>query len=179
MRMPPSTRRSAWALFIAGLLSCAPVLVSGQGAKQQPPVLTAFTINGGADTVSSSDASLTLTHTLVGARPSEYRVSHRADFAGARWMAYTPPLSIRNWYDGSGATCAALSTSHASHRVTLYLQVRAKVGDELRIVDGQRQLVPSNVESNVLRASICANTANSANPTGAPPTLGPAKGPLP
>lgn len=175
MRMPPSSRRSTSVLFISGLLFCVPALASGQGAKQQPPVLTAFTINGGADTVSSSDALLTLTHTLVGAPPSEYRVSHRADFAGAPWTQYATPLSIRNWYDESGTSCTT-STSHVSHRVTLYLQVRAKVGDELRIVDGQRQLVPSNIESNVLRATICANSGKA---SGGPPSSGETEGTLP
>lgn len=165
MRMSPSTRRSASAFLIAGLLIPVPVLVSGQGARQQAPVLTAFTINAGADSVSSGDVSLTLTHTVVGAPPSEYRVSHRADFAGAQWIPYAAPLSIRNWYDASGAAC---TTTRPSHRVTLYLQVRAKVGEELRIVDGQRQLVPSSVESNVLRATICAKTINV---TGSPSTL--------
>jgi len=29
----------------------------------------------------------------------------------------------------------------------------------VRIIDGQRQLVPARVESNVLRASICARAA--------------------
>jgi len=42
--------------------------------------------------------------------------------------------------------------------VTLYLQVRATVGEELRVVDGQRQLRPARVESNVLKASICARS---------------------
>jgi hypothetical protein len=150
--MAAHTRRTAWALLIAGLL--IPAIVSGQGARQQPPVITAFTINAGADSVSAGDAAVSLTHTVVGARPSEYRVSHRADFAGARWIPYAAPLTIRDWYDGSGATCVA---SRPSHRVTLFLQVRANVGEEVRIVDGQRQLVPASVESNVQRATICAH----------------------
>jgi hypothetical protein len=157
--MPAYTRCSASVFLIAGLLSSFPALASSQGAKQQPPVLTAFSINAGADSVLTNDVSVTLTHIVVGARPSEFRVSHRADFAGAPWMPYTTPLSVRDWYDGSGATC---TTSQASHRVTLYLQVRANVGEEVRIVEGQRQLVPANVESNVLRASICAHAGGSA-----------------
>src|SRR4051794_7585047 len=166
MRMPPSNRRNASAFLIAGLLFSVPALASGQGVRQQPPVLTAFSIDAGADSVSSSDPSVTLTHAVVGERPSEYRVSHRADFAGAQWMPYATPLSIRNWYDRSAAACAMSQAPRLSRRVTLYLQVRAKVGEELRIADGQRQLVPSNVESNVLRATICAwNTdANGAAP---------------
>jgi len=150
--MAAHTRRTAWTLYFAGLL--LPAIVSGQGARQQPPVITVFTINGGADSVSAADASVSLTHIVVGARPSEYRVSHRADFAGARWTPYAAPLTIRDWYDGSGAACVV---SHPSHRVILFLQVRANVGEEVRIVDGQRQLVPASVESNVLRATICAH----------------------
>ncbi|MGE5101111.1 MAG: hypothetical protein ACM3SX_14085 [Deltaproteobacteria bacterium] len=152
--MPAYTRRSASVFLVAGLFFSVPARASSQGAKQQPPVLTAFSINAGTDSVSTNDISVTLTHTVVGARPSEFRVSHRADFAGVRWMPYATPLSVRDWYDGSGTTC---TTSQRSRSVTLYLQVRANVGKELRIVDGQRQLVPATVESNVLRATICAH----------------------
>jgi hypothetical protein len=152
--MPAYTLSTARRLTIAAFLSAVAAIASGQAAKQQPPVLTAFSLNGGVDSVSSAEASVALTHTVVGARPTEYRVSHRADFAGARWIPYAAPLTTRDWYDASGATCAA---SQPSHRVTLYLQVRANVGEEMRIVDGQRQLVPASVESNVLRATICAH----------------------
>jgi len=150
--MAAHTRRTVSVLLIAG--SLIPVVASGQGARQQPPVITAFTINAGADSVLATDVAVSLTHTVVGAPPSEYRVSRRADFAGARWIPYLAPLTIRDWYDGSGVACPA---SRLSHRVTLYLQVRANVGEEVRIVDGQRQLVPASVESNVLRATICAH----------------------
>jgi hypothetical protein len=167
--MPPFIRRNASAFLIVGLLFSVPALASGQGARQQPPVLTAFSIDAGADSVSSSDPSVTLTHAVVGERPSEYRVSHRADFAGAQWMPYATPLSIRNWYDRSAAACTMSQAPHVSRRVTLYLQVRAKVGQELRIADGQRQLVPSNVESNVLRATICARSTDA---NGAAPGVG-------
>lgn len=155
--MPPSTKPVACLRLFATFLSAIPAIASSQAAKQQPPVLTAFSINAGADTVSSGDGAIALTHTVVGARPTEFRVSHRADFAGARWIPYAAPLTIRDWYDASGAACAA---SQPSHRVTLYLQVRANVGEEMRIVDGQRQLVPASVESNVLRATICAHPAS-------------------
>ena len=150
--MTAHTRRHAWAPLCVGIL--IPAIASGQGVRQQPPVITTFTINAGTDSVSAADAAVSLTHTVVGARPSEYRVSHRADFAGARWAPYTAPLTIRDWYDASSVACHA---SHPSHRVTLYLQVRSNVGEEVRIVDGQRQLVPASVESNVLRATICAH----------------------
>ena len=116
-------------------------------------MLTQFVINRGADTISASEPSVALTHTVVGTRPSEYRISHRADFAGARWQPYATALSARDWYDDTGPAC---DPSRASHRVTLYLQVRATLGEEVRVVDGQRQLVPARVESNVLRATVCA-----------------------
>lgn len=121
----------------------------------QPPVLTAFSINATGDTVSSAAASVVLVHTTVGARPSEYRVSHRADFLGARWEPYADAPVVRDWYDATGQPCDA---TRPSHRVTLYLQVRATLGEEVRIVDGQRQLQPARVESNVLKASICARS---------------------
>src|SRR5512133_635495 len=156
--MAAHLRRTASRLLIVG--SLIPVIASGQGARQQPPVITAFTINAGADSVSATDLAVSLTHTVVGAAPSEYRVSRRADFAGARWTPYVVPLTIRDWYDGSGAACHA---TRPSHRVTLFLQVRANVGEEVRIVDGQRHLVPASVESNVLRATICAHA-----PAGSP-----------
>src|SRR5437868_4171337 len=152
--MDAPTRLTVSAILIAGVL--LPAIASGQVVRQQPPVITAFSINAGADSVSATDAAVSLTHTVVGARPSEYRVSHRADFAGARWMPYASLLTIPDWYDRSGAACVAL---HPSHRVTLFFQVRANVGEEVRIVDGQRQLVPASVESNVQRATICAHTS--------------------
>ena len=119
----------------------------------QPPVLTAFSINNGVDTVSMNASGVALVHTVVGTRPSDYRVSRRADFLGARWEPYADIPILQNWYDPSGETCDA---TRPSHRVTLYFQVRATLGEEVRIVDGQRQLQPARVESNVLKASICA-----------------------
>ena len=119
----------------------------------QPPVLTAFSINGGGDTVSVNAVGIALVHTVVGARPSDYRVSRRADFLGAHWEPYAETPILRDWLDANGETC---DTTRPSHRVTLYFQVRATLGEEVRIVDGQRQLQPARVESNVLKASICA-----------------------
>ena len=130
--------------------------LSAQAAAPQPPVLTAFSINGGVDTVSATAATVTLVHTVVGTAPTEYRVSRRSDFAGAPWLPYAPSPAIRDWYDATGEAC---DPRRGSHRVTLYLQVRARVGEEVRIIDGQRQLVPARVESNVLRATICARAA--------------------
>jgi len=145
------------ALALAGFLITTPATGVAQRAPAQAPVLTAFSISGGTDTVSDSEPSIALVHTIVGTRPTEYRVSHRADFAGSRWEAYSGTLALRDWYDRSGPACNAIPSSH---RVTLYLQVRATLGEEVRVVDGQRQLVPARVESNVLRATVCAHPVN-------------------
>ena len=167
-RLSSMLRRTAsWvAILLAGTLVGPPRTALAQRSAEQPPVLTAFSINGGMDTVSTSDLTIALTHTIVGTRPSEYRVSHRADFAGARWELYPGAISMRDWYDASGAAC---DSTHTSHWVTFFLQVRATLGEEVRVVDGQRQLVPARVESNVLRRTVCARSVNKpleqANPT--------------
>ncbi len=152
--MAPLARHIRAAAVVA-LVGGAPALALAQRSGGQPPVLTAFSINGGSDTVAASSTAIALVHTTVGARPSEYRVSHRADFLGARWEPYADTPMLRDWYEASGDPCDA---ARPSHRVTLYLQVRATLGEEVRIVDGQRQLQPARVESNVLKASICART---------------------
>jgi hypothetical protein len=121
----------------------------------KPPVLTSFSINTGVDTVSATARYVALVHASVGTPPAEYRVSRRADFAGAPWMPYEARLILRDWYDASGDACT-VGTSLSGRRVTLYFQVRAALGEEVRIVNGQRQLQPARAESNVLRASICA-----------------------
>jgi len=123
--------------------------------RDKPPVLTAFSINANTDTVSAAAAVVALVHTAVGTPPAEYRVSHRADFAGAAWTPYEPMPTIRDWYDASGDACAA-APSLTGKRITFYFQVRAALGEEVRIVNGQRQLQPARAESNVLRATICA-----------------------
>jgi len=152
------------AIWLTGSLAQYPVAATAQRGVEQPPVLTAFAINAGVDTISMAEASITLNHTIVGARPSEYRVSRRADFSGARWEPYQATISLRDWYDGSGPAC---DSARASHRVTLFLQVRATLGEEVRVVDGQRQLVAARVESNVLRATVCAR-ANAKAPARRP-----------
>jgi hypothetical protein len=144
------------AVLLAAWLAAIPRSAIAQHPGGQPPVLTVFSINATAESVPASAPSVSLSHTVVGAAPSEYRVSHRADFLGARWIPYAVPLTVRDWYDSSGSPCDGF---RSSHRVTLYLQVRARVGEQIRIVEGQRQLVPANVESNVLRATICAYRA--------------------
>ena len=57
-----------------------------QRAGRQPPVITAFALDDGA-AVTAGQMPVVLTHTVVGATPSEYRVSARADFARAVWQA--------------------------------------------------------------------------------------------
>lgn len=148
------------AAVCVALLSTDPTTAPAQraGTGGQPPVLTAFSINAGRDTLSAAATAVALVHTAVGARPSEYRVSHRADFLGAHWQPYTDTPILRDWYESTGDACDA---ARPSHRVTLYFQVRATVGEEVRIVDGQRQLQPARVESNVLKASVCARTDRS------------------
>ena len=147
---------AALALHFAGGSQLPVPAQAPQGG--QPPVLTAFSINGGGDTVSINAAGVALVHTVVGTRPSDYRVSHRADFLGARWEHYAETPILRDWNGPNGGKCDA---TRASHRVTLYFQVRATVGEEVRVVDGQRQLQPARVESNVLKASICARADRS------------------
>ena len=121
----------------------------------KPPVLTAFSINANTDTVSATAPVVALVHTAVGTPPAEYRVSHRADFAGAAWTPYETTPTVRDWYDASGNACS-LGPSLTGRRITFYFQVRAALGEEVRIVNGQRQLQPARAESNVLRATICA-----------------------
>jgi hypothetical protein len=152
-----------------GPLATRPTELAAQRATEQPPVLTSFTIDGGSAVVSATDTIISLTHTVVGARPAEYRVSRRADFTGARWQPYTTTPSVRDWYDANGESCDA---ARPSHRVVYYLQVRATLGEEVKIADGQRRIVPARVESNVLRATVCAYV---------PPTAGgvPSPRPLP
>ena len=123
----------------------------------QPPVLTHFAINRGADATADSAAFIELTHTAVGERPTHYRVSHRADFSGAAWIAYADVPTLKDWNETGGPPC---DSSHRSHVITLFLQVRVVTGTEVRIVGGQRVLVPIAIESNVMRDSICAITTH-------------------
>ena len=140
---------------LVGVTATAPAQRPADGVDK-PPVLTAFAINaGGTDSVSASAAFITLVHSAVGTPPAEYRVSRRADFVGAGWMPYETALILRDWYDATGDACTT-AAGLSGRRVTLYFQVRAALGEEVRIVNGQRQLQPARAESNVLRASICA-----------------------
>ena len=125
----------------------------GQGTPHQPPVLMAFALNNGAENAKAG--RLVLAHAIAGANPTEYRVSARSDFDGAVWMSYEPrpTADARHWRAGGRCEAAGFS------RLVLFLQVRRRAGEEVRIVAGKRTLVPVWLESNVLADSICIESA--------------------
>ena len=124
-----------------------------QAAPHQPPVLMTFALNNGAE--SARAGSLVLAHAIAGANPTDYRISSRSDFEGATWMPYDTRLTTdtRQWR--TGGRCESTGFS----RLLLFLQVRRRAGDEVRILDGKRTLVPLWLESNVLADSICVGAA--------------------
>ena len=143
---------------LLALTAMAATVATGQTttvprAAQRPPVLTTFALNDGAAST-PANTPVVLAHTVVGARPSDYRVSPRADFAGAPWLAYASRPMLGNIDILSSAGCDIAGTTR---RLRLYLQVRAVLGDEVRIVNGQRTLQPVVAESNVLADSICVS----------------------
>ena len=121
-----------------------------QATPHQPPVLMSFALNDGAETATAGSALL-LTHTIAGANPTDYRISSRSDFEGAMWMPYEKRISTdsRHWRTGGRCETAGFS------RLLLFLQVRRRAGEDVRIVAGKRTLVPVWLESNVLADSIC------------------------
>ena len=72
-------------------------------------MLTTFTINGGATYVSAADSAIALSHTVVGAHPTEYRASRRADFLGARWLPYVETPTVHDWYDATANRATRLA----------------------------------------------------------------------
>ena len=136
---------------------CSSVAIATEVAAQrwQPPVIIAFNINSGAASASRSLPLLRLVHELTGVHPYEYRVSARADFAGASWLPYSAALQLSGWTAliKPGAHCDG---ALVGQRLILFLQVRAEIGGAVRIVNGQRVVVPQKVESNVVSASVCA-----------------------
>ncbi len=150
----------SFAKWILGVCcsAAAPLLLGAQTknpapVRQQPPVLTRLQINGGAATVSDSAGPLFLEHGIAGAVPTEYRVSARADMADARWEPYAVPLQRRSWHTlVSHAPCDG---ARPGERLQLFLQVRAEMGGEVRIVNGQRVLMPQKIESNIVSDAIC------------------------
>jgi len=134
---------------VAALAIAQPALAPSPA--RQPPVLTAFALNEG-DAVSAASGPLRLSHTVVGTAPSGFRVSTRADFVGAVWMPYVPRLEVR---PSAFATVPGCDAPASSRRLRLFLQVRSSLGDEVRVVNGQRTLTPVVAESNVMVDSIC------------------------
>lgn len=134
-------------------VGCCLLLLARVSAAQhvaQPPVLIGFAISDSAVTAAPGQP-LQLSHRSVGARPTHYRVSQRANFSGAPWLSYEPqPL----WHGApsAGSPCPG---HQAGTLLRLYLQVRVVLGQEVRIVDGQRTLVPTAADSNVLTDDIC------------------------
>ena len=122
-----------------------------QRAGRQPPVITAFALDDGAD-IAVGQVPVVLTHTVVGATPSAYRVSARADFVRAVWQSYLARPTLAGWESLAIHGCEIEGTKE---KLILFFQVRASLGDEVRIVNGQRRLVPVMAESNVLSDSIC------------------------
>lgn len=149
--------RTLCVLLALVALACSSALAqqaSLAATRAQPPVLTHFAINDTATITSGSTMTLDLVHTLAGAPPSEFRVSARADFENALWLPYSKPLRLTGWQSLIGRD-AACDGRRAGQRLQLYLQVRADLGGEVQIVNGQRELVPRKVESNVVSDAIC------------------------
>lgn len=122
--------------------------------RAQPPVIIAFAVHDSAATISRSVSELHLAHRVTGLRPLEFRVSARADFAGALWQPYRADLRLSGWvaYVQTGMRC---NNGMPGDRLTLFLQVRADIGSAVQIVNGQRAVVPQRVESNVVSDNIC------------------------
>lgn len=123
---------------------------SPEAAVIQPPVLVLFAINDSAARVNRTDA-VVLSHRVVGARPTHYRVSTRADFSDAAWTDYLPAATWNGARSG-GAPCG---DGNAGTLLRLFFQVRTIAGQEVRIVSGHRTMVPVHIESNVLGDAIC------------------------
>ncbi len=136
----------------------APTTPTSQPRRQQPPVLTRLRLNGNAATVAADGTPLLLEHGIAGAAPTEYRVSARADMADARWASYAVPLQLRGWH--ALVSRAPCDGAQAGERLLLFLQVRAEMGGAMRIVNGQRVLMPQRIESNIVSDAICVVTGS-------------------
>jgi hypothetical protein len=123
------------------------------GPQAQPPVIVSFAINDNARAVRRGQPLL-LSHRTVGARPTHYRVSPRADFAGAPWLSYDQQPKWQGALE-PGTPCVGRTAGVA---LKLFLQVRIELGQEVKIRDGQRALVPAAIDSNVQVDSICVAT---------------------
>lgn len=137
----------------------------------QPPVLTSLVINDTATTVSRDARILDLKHVVAGARPSEYRISARADMANSLWMPYATPLQLGAWQSLIDRSASACDGKRAGQRLQLYFQVRTELGGTVHIVSGQRVIVPQKVESNIVSDAICVVSDRPASAKAAPPPL--------
>ena len=124
---------------------------SAPSPTRQPPVLTSFALNEGG-TAAVASMPLRISHTVVGTAPSAFRISTRADFVGATWLPYLRQPEVQPSTFPSAPGCDAHGSAR---RLRLFLQVRSSLGDEVRIVNGQRTLAPVMAESNVMVDSIC------------------------
>lgn len=141
---------AAWPLLIDAQETTAP------HPRKQPPVLTLLQLNANAATVQRGGAPILLEHGIAGTLPTEYRVSARADMAGARWERYAIPLRLRDWH--ALVSHAPCDGARPGERLLLFLQVRAEMGGEVRIVNGQRGLTPKKIDSNIVSDAICVVT---------------------
>jgi hypothetical protein len=140
--------------LVRALVATAPLWSANVGGAQaQPPVIVSFAINDSARAVRRGHPLL-LSHRTAGVRPTHYRVSTRADFTGAPWVPYD---SEPKWLGAlePGTPCVGRTPGVT---LKLFLQVRIALGQEVKIRDGQRALVPSTIDSNVLVDSICVST---------------------
>lgn len=139
-----------WLLTFSLLAAVGPL---GAQSAAQPPVLLSLSLGDTASRVHPGQ-SLVLHHRVVGTAPSHYRVSTRADFAGAVWLPYSVPLR----WEARAGTSTPCPDRVPGALARVHLQVRAVLGQDVRVVDGQRSLVPVTVESNVLVDSTCVTS---------------------
>ena len=141
--------------FLPTLLSAQPPT---QALKQQPPVIAGLFINDSTSTISDRAETLELRVVIAGTAPTEYRVSGRADMANALWSGYVTPLKLRGWQSlVSRESCDDPKHYGAprGRKLHLYLQARVALGGNVQVVNGQRVVVPQNIESNIVSDSIC------------------------
>lgn len=117
-------------------------------AAQPPVVVSLAVVDSGGD--GAANRTVWLQHRVVGVRPTQLRVSRRADFSDAAWSPYDPNPRYR-------ASLAELPSCAAAGTVALrlFFQVRAELGQRAEVREGQRVLRPVTVESNVVTAEVC------------------------
>jgi hypothetical protein len=122
--------------------------------QRQPPVLLSLQlgVRERADGEPSAPVVVTLTHRLVGSFPAHYRVSPRPDLLGATWLPYA---ALPMWAGALVPGTPCQGRLGAGTLLRLYFQVRAVLGQDIRVIQGQRVLVPTTSESNVLSGELC------------------------